>query len=122
MRIVNTSSRPITLQQGGVKIDLPVGGFSNVDDSTWEMMKKNKIIESMVSAELVMAAQGPVNREIPLVEKTSEKQMPENLKPKEEVAAFGKSEPIAPKVEQVEVKATGNWKATGKNVSPQKVE
>jgi hypothetical protein len=103
-RILNTSSRGVGLNNGGIKVSLGIGGFANIDEEDWKILIANKQIQRMVDARMIMITDGqPLNAEVALKRKSSDKEMPEQFKPKEEKAALGKSTPDAVKVETVEV-------------------
>lgn len=115
-RILNTSARPIKLSQGNVEVKLPIGGFCDLEKVKVDELLKNHVIEAMVGRGLVMISEGALKREIPLKKESSEKEMPERFKPKDEKAEFGSASPDKAKIETISVEAK-ETKTKGKRVT-----
>jgi len=107
-RILNVRRGPVKLSQGKVEVKLPVGGYCDVEKWQLDELLKNNVVVAMIDKGLVMISDGPLGRDIPLKGKTSDKEMPERFKPKDEKAEFGSASPDKTKVESVavEVKET----------------
>lgn len=111
-RLLNVSTGPRTLKQGGIEVKLPVGGFCDIENEQLDILLRNHVIQKMVDIGLVSVSDGPLNKEVPLKSGTTSKEIPERLKPREEDAEFGKSTPDKTKVESVAVEAKAS-KAKG---------
>lgn len=92
-RIMNGMSRGLRLQGHRLKVKLaPIGHPGSTADISQEVvddLRSNSVVRKYEEGKYFYITEKPLQREVPIKTSTSEREIPEHLRPKEENAATG---------------------------------